>query len=309
MQKVKKVVEAAEKDLDLDKDKKEIDKDKKENKVDEKVKSNDNELLDAQSALETLLDAIKGKLAKKATTVDKIKPVVDGVSKTSEAPTPAAMQEVSKTENPKGYITAFLKKEAMDGNWTIVEKELEKAPSVEKPKQGIPVHMSVEQAELKSEQTDVKHGGKAVQEVKKLYNKLGPASEEAPVSWDKNSNESKEVKLLKTALEKERNEKKAILERENLREIADGIYNVVATLKEKKLVKAGSEKKIVTVLTQKFTNAEALQNLKLVIANLETSEEPITETEDIVEGVLPQVEPTSEETVDAVEALSNSWNK
>ena len=270
------------------------------------------EVTEIKAAFSTLLKAVEAKLNAKAAHVEPVKPVVDCLGKSSTAPMPAAGKEVTETKKDvKTHVSANLKVEAMDENWSVSEKELENAPKKEKPAQAMPIHMSVDSKEVASEQTAVKPSTKAMGNVKKFYNQLGPgATGEAPVSVDVKSAQNAEIKLLREALAKEKSEKAAILEKERLNTVADKIFSVVATLKEKNLLQKGKEEAVVDALTQRFASVEALDGIIAVVDALAPAKTEEVGTEaDVENKVVPQTELDSAGPgPDAVEMLSKVWN-
>ena len=226
--------------------------------------------------------------------------------------------EDPKTENPKGGIDkgAALKVEAMDKDWSVNPKELEKLPKPGKPEQAMPQVMSVEKKEVASEQVDAEGGGKAGATVKKFYGRLpstGPG--EAPISVDKKSAQDPEKEMLRKALAEEKAEKDRLLEKERLQTIADKVFEVVTAMKEKNLLAEGKEDAVIDTLTARFADLAQLENLKTLVAHLSLNKVAAPEgdaksEQDVPVGqVVPQVFETVENTEDAVLKMSSIWNR
>lgn len=262
---------------------------------------------EVRAAFESLISLVNSKLGTTATQVVKMEAKVDGVGKSSAAPEPkGAIKEVTKTENPKGHVaTSSLKAEAMDENWTVNNKELEK-----EPKSGADLQVSVDEKEMSSEEVSVKNSNQHAGKVKKYFGRLGPGAEGTPeVAMDLKSSENSEVKMLREALAKEQAAKEALLEKEKLQAVADKIFNIVATLREKNLIAAGKEEVVIDTLTQKLADANTLEGLSAVVENLEAQPEAITEEGD--SKVVPQTFDTTETPAsnDPVSLMSDIWNK
>jgi hypothetical protein len=246
--------------------------------------------------------------------VVKMESKIDGQAKVQPAPEPkGAIKEVTKTENPKGHVaTSALKAEAMDANWTVNPKELEKQPNGGKEQQACPPDVSWDLKEMGSEEVKISNSNKAAGKVKKYYGQLGAGAEGTPeVAMDLKSSENTEVKLLREALAKAQAEKTALLEKDKLQTVADKIYNIVAALRERNLVATGTEDVLIDTLTKKFANLESLESLSGLVSQLSAKAEEVIapETDATEQKVVPQTFETTEQTEDAVAAMSEIWNK
>lgn len=266
-----------------------------------------------QAAFASLAKFVESKLGATAVQTVKMEAKMDGVTKDKAIAGPKGISEVTKTENPKGQVaTSALKAEAMDENWTVNEKELEAAPKAEKEQQACPPTISWDLKEMGGEEVSVKNSNKAAGKVKKYYGQLGSGAEGTPeVAMDLKSSENSEVKLLREALKKEQAAKAALEEKERLQTVADKIYNIVATLREKNLIATGKEESIIDSLTQRFADAASLDNLSAVVDGLVSKETPTTNTDEAIENtVVPQVFDTAapQGQEDPVELMSKIWN-
>lgn len=252
---------------------------------------------------------MEARLDKKAVLTENPEPKIDGKGKSSTAPMPSGIKEVSKTESPKGHVSASLKVEAMDENWSVNEKELEAEPKKAKPAQSMPMLMSVDSKEVASEQMTAKVDNKAAATVKKYYNQLGSGATGEPAkAIDAKSSQNSEVMQLRAALAQEKAEKEALIAKANLNAVADKIYNVVASLRAKNLLPKGKEEAMVDTLTQKFASVEALDGLSTVLETISPAAESFTED---APKVVPQtiLESAKPQELDAAELLSQNWNK
>lgn len=230
---------------------------------------------------------------------------------------PAAIQEVSKTENPKGGMDkgAALKAEAMNKDWSINPKELEKTPKQAKPKDNMPEVMSVDRSELASEDLGADTGGKAGAQVKKFYGRLpssGPG--EATRAIDLKSAKDPEKDMLRKALAEEKAKTEASAKKEHMQNIADKVFEVVTAMKAKHLLANDKEFAVIDTLTARFADLGQLENLKTLVAHLAISRsaasEPELEASEVPVGsVVPQVFETVENTEDAVLKMASIWNR
>lgn len=269
------------------------------------------EVKEIKAAFEVLLKFVEAKLDKKAVLTENPEPKIDGKGKSSTAPMPSGIKEVSKTESPKGHVSASLKVEAMDENWSVNEKELEAEPKKAKPAQSMPMLMSVDSKEVASEQMTAKVDNKAASTVKKYYNQLGSGATGEPAkAIDAKSSQSDEVKMLRAALAQEKAEKEALIAKANLNAVADKIYDVVASLRAKNLLPKGKEEAMVDALTQKFASVEALDGLKTVLETISPANETVAEeapaAKVVPQTILESAQPANE---DAATLLSQMWNK
>ena len=118
--------------------------------------------------------------------------------------------------------------------------------------------------------------------------------------------------MLREALAQEKAEKTALLEKDKLQTVADKIYTIVATLREKGQIAPGTEDVVIDTLTKKFANMESLESLSSFVSALSAKADaaPAPETsEEVKNNVVPQVFETTEKTEDAVIELSQIWNK
>ncbi len=269
-----------------------------------------------QAALASLAKFVESKLSTTAVKTEKVEAKVDGVAKSSPAPEPkGAINEISKTENPKGFVDkAALKAQAMDENWTVNQKELEKEPKQEFGDHPLPPDFSVEEKEVNKEAVKVSNSSEHAGKVKKYFGKLGPGAEGEPeLAMDLKSSQAPEVKLLREALAKEQAEKEALLEKQRLQAVADKIYNIVATLKGKNLVKTAAENAVIDALTQNFTDEKSLDGLTQLVETL--ADNPAEATLEMPgepeQQVVPQVFETPQQSAqeDPVETMSRIWDQ
>lgn len=267
-------------------------------------------LTEIQKAFSSLAKFVESKLGATAVQTVKMESKIDGVAKAQTAPEPkGAIKEVTKTENPKGHIaTSALKAEAMDDNWTVNQKELEKEPKMEIGDRPLPPTVSMDEKEISSEEVSVKNSNQHAGKVKKYFGRLGPGAEGTPeLAMDLKSSETNEAKLLREAQAKI----SALEEKERLQNVADKIYHIVATLRGKNLIAAGKENAIIDTLTQRFADAAALEGLSAVVEGLSANPETATTEENGAEPkVVPQVFDTVEQGIqDPAQWLSENWNK
>ena len=280
-----------------------------ETKTDETIKLENETPTSIQAAFASLAKFVEAKLAATAVQTVKVDCKIDGAAKAQTAKEPKAINEIVKTENPKGYIDAkaALEAKAMDENWTVNDKELESPKLTPEA----PV-MSIDQKELSSEEISIKNSNKSAGKVKKYYNQLGSGAEGTPeLAMDLKSSQNPEVLKLRAELAKEQLEKKALLEKERLQTVADKIYNIVATLREKNLITAGKENAVIDTLTKRFADTATLDGLSAVVEDLSTGTEkaPAATDEAIENTVVPQTFETTEQTEDAVALMSKIWNQ
>jgi hypothetical protein len=226
--------------------------------------------------------------------------------------------EEPKTESPKGHMDkgAALKVEAMDKDWSINPKELEKPAKVAKSTDNMPHVMSVDRKELSSEAVDANTGGNAGGLVKKYYNRLpsnGPG--EAPKALDAKSAQDPEKEMLRKALAEEKAKVAQGEEKERLQAVADKVYEVVTAMKEKNLLADGKEDAVIDTLTARFADIGQLENLKTLFAHLSIRKATAeigapSENEELPVGsIVPQVFETVENTEDAVLKMASIWNR
>lgn len=235
--------------------------------------------------------------------------------KPSPAPAPKAIQEVSKTENPKGHIdkgAALEKTAAEDLVFSVNPKELEKAPKPAKPVQAAPPNVAWDTKEMQSEQVKVEKGGNAGSAVKKFYNRLPSGGlGEVPKAMDLKSGKDPEKEMLRQALEKAEAEKQHLLEKERLQSVADKIYEIVKALREKNILTAEKEDEVISLLGTNFKEMAMLDGvLGLVSAfSAQAPAAPAHEAgEPEVGNVVPQVFEPISETEDAINTMAKIWN-
>lgn len=280
------------------------------------------------AAFDALRKFVEAKFAngidKTATQVVPSQGHTDGDHGDKAVASPKAIQEVVKTENPKGGMekgaakTNGIEVKAMNKDWSIDPKELEKAPKAIKSKTNMPPVVSVDEKELNGESMSVDHSGNAGAQVKKLFNRLpSKGAGEAEKALDAKSSADPEKAMLRKALEEERAKNNRHAEKEKLQAVADKIYEIVAELQSKNIVAAGKEEMVIDALTKKFANLEALESLKSLVGHfskqaasessavaVDASEKSEIETG----GVVPQVFESVEGSEDAISKLSQIWN-
>lgn len=282
------------------------------------------EVTEAIKMLQEKLDQMKNSSSKK-TAVKTQENVTDkrdnGASngKPSPAKSPAAMQEISKTENPKGHMDkgASLVKTAAEGSapvWSVNPKELEKLPAAPKPAQASPAIVSWNGKEMASEQVKPEKGGNAGAKVKKFFGRL-PAGGlgEAPHALDMKSGVDPEKEMLKRALDQANAEKDALKQKEQLQQIADKIFEIVTALREKNMLTAGSEDALIEHLSASFKDLAQLDNVLGLVSKLsataESAAEPTATTDEVEVGnVVPQVFEPISQTEDAISTMAKIWN-
>jgi len=276
------------------------------------------------AALDILGKWVASKLGTKreAVKVDSIKSPIDGQVGDKAVAEPKGIQEVAKTEQVKdhsdmvtgttGQKVASLEKEAMDKNWSLNPKELEKTPSMPKAEPHKQILMSTDPKELSSEMMKAKPGGGG-REIAKYFQELGKAKGpgEAPIAVDLKS--SKEADMLRKANDDLKAENDQLKKKDGLKAIADKIYELVTEMKEKGLVADGGEEAVVSALTSKFASLEQLEGVQALLgsfgrkADAPASEE-VEETPAPEGKVIPQVFEAVQESEDAVQKLSSIWN-
>jgi hypothetical protein len=247
------------------------------------------------------------------------KAIADGEHGDKSVSVSAKGVEDPKTESPKGHMDkgAALKVEAMDKDWSVNPKELEKAAKPAKADGlNLPPVMSVERKEASSESVDTAAGGKAGATVKKFYNRLpagGPGV--APQALDAKSAQDPEKEMLRKALQEEKAEKERLLEKERLQSIADKVFEIVTAMKSGNLLADGKEDAVIDTLTARFADLNQLENVKTLVAHLSVKKaaaaegDAKSEPELPVGQVVPQVFETVETSEDAVQKMASIWNR
>ena len=289
--------------------------------VEAKPEDKTNEILAAFNALRTyveskLVDTTKREAVKTELNVGKT--VSDGEHGDKSVNVSAKGVEEPKTESPKGHMDkgAALKVEAMDKDWSINPKELEKAPKVTKATDNMPAVISLDRKEMNAEAVDANTGGNAGGTVKKFYNRLpsnGPG--EAPKALDAKSALDPEKEMLRKALAEEKAKVAKASEKERLQAVADKVYEVVTAMKANNLLADGKEDAVIDTLTARFADLNQLDNLKTLFAHLSirkaaAPESDVTPENELPVGqVVPQVFETVENTEDAVLKMASIWNR
>lgn len=282
-------------------------------------------LSEISAAFETLKKFVESKLGEfqkreaVKTESNAGKAVADGEHGDKSVNVSAKGVEDPKTESPKGHMDkgASLEKTAMDKEWSINPKELEKPAKAGKSDGlNLPPVLTVDRKEASSESIDTSAGGNAGAQVKKFYNRLpsgGPG--EAPKALDAKSAKDPEKEMLRKALAEEKAEKERLLEKERLQTIADKVYEVVTAMKENHLLADGKEDAVIDTLTARFADINQLENVKTLVAHLSARKataadatEDKSEIELPVGQVVPQVFETVEKSEDAVLKLASIWN-
>lgn len=279
------------------------------------------DVLAAFNALKLFVETKLGELQKREavkTESNVGKSVSDGEHKDHAVNVGGKGVEDPKTESPKGHMDkgAALKVEAMDKDWSVNPKELEKVPKVPKATDNMPAVMSVDRKEMNKESVDANAGGNAGGTVKKFYNRLpssGPGA--APMAMDAKSSRDPENEMLRKALAEEKAKVAAASEKERLQSVADKVYEVVTAMKEKNLLVDGREDAVIDTLTARFADLNQLENLKTLVAHLSIRQaaapeaDATPETELPVGHVVPQVFETVEHNEDAVLKMASIWNR
>jgi hypothetical protein len=306
------------------------------------------------SALENLTAFVRTKMEKEAAAIDSIKAPIDAGEKANDASAgsgefkpPTAMEtQTEKTPQHSDGMTSHqgekvnagsgklptenakvpmdkgaakedaIKKEAIDQGWSMNSKELEKEPKAPAPKQAQPDVVSWDEKESKSESVKAATGGDSASKVKKYFSSYkSKGLGEAPVAMDLKSSLGEEVRMLRKALDAEKAEKGKLIEKERLANVADSIYEIVSSLREKHVIQAGKEDKVIDLLTTKFASAEQLDGVKGLVGFFSKNASAIAEgqeeegSEDLGVGrVVPQTFETVENTEDAISELSRIWN-
>ena len=235
--------------------------------------------------------------------------------KPSPAKDPKAGQEVTHTENPKGHMDkgAAMEKIAINEDWSMNPKELEKEPKASKPLQAQPSGpISWEASEVKSE--EVKHdkggSGKAGSAVKKFYNRLpSGGAGEAPHALDLKSGVDDNITLRK-ALEAEKAKTAAYLTKEATAALVDKIADIVTSLSEKNLIVAAKEEEVIKLLSG-FKDLVILDGVHKLVSSLSVRQaevSPAADGAELVSEDAPQVFESVSSSEDAVVMMSKIWN-
>lgn len=231
--------------------------------------------------------------------------------------------EEPKSESPKGHMDKGaakadgIKVEAMDKDWAVNQKELEKMPKPAKADGiNLPSVMSVDRKEADSEAVGADGGGKAGANIKKLYNRLpsgGPG--EPPKALDLKSSQDPEKEMLRKALAVEKAKAAALEEKERLQTVADKVYEVVTAMKDNNLLADGKEDAVIDTLTARFADINQLESLKTLVAHLSARRAGAAalaaeaEAELPVGSVVPQVFEAVEQSEDVVLKMASIWNR
>ncbi len=287
-----------EKKIESEEEIEELDEEKEEEDEDEEIE-------EVKKALKLINDELK-KISVKQ---EKIKaPLIDGETKVKSAEQPKAMDEVEEMKEVKNHVKkAKLNKKAMGENWSVNDKEIDDSKKDMKA-----YNISIDDKELKSEKKEIKtpESNLYVSEVKKYYNKLGPTSDELPVSMDKNSALHLTKKIAELERQKAELEKKyaELSQKLAIKEMSDEIEKLASILKSKNLLSEEYEVPFMEFVAEKFANLEAIKGLQKIANMLNVG----NHEEIPAEKVIPQVEFTVEngyEGEKSIELMAQIWNK
>lgn len=260
----------------------------------------------------------------------------DGQHGDKSGKAPAAMQEIAKTESPsdytdkgtgKGHVGGTMpkgaksngtKRVAIDQNWSVNPKELEKPAKMGKPKQAVPEIYSANEKEVASEQVKHDTGSAGGSNVPKYYGRLpSKGLGEAPKAWDAKSKKMLNDNIkLKADKDKLQSEKEALESEKHLQSVADKIYEIVKALRERNFLTADREDEIISLIGGGFkdevSQMDQLTTLLNFVSALSTQPAAAATTDaggtDDVDTAVPQVFEEITQTEDAVSTMSKIWN-
>jgi hypothetical protein len=198
--------------------------------------------------------------------------------------------------------------------WSMNQKEMEAKPKPEKPLQAAPPVVSWDSKEMASEQVKEDKGGNAGAKVKKYFGRLPSGGlGEAPKALDLKSSVDPEKEMLRQALEKANLEKKALEDKQALQAVADKIYEIVKSMRERNILAADKEDDMITHLGSSFKDLALLDGVLGLVNRLASTESIAVDAETSAESVevgnvVPQVFEPISKTEDAIEQMARIWN-
>jgi hypothetical protein len=206
-----------------------------------------------------------------------------------------------------------LTKKAINEDWSMNPKELEKTPKVPKPQQAAPAVVSWEEKEMNSEEVSHDKGGDnaAGGKVKKFFGRLpSGGAGDAPKSMDLKSGKDEETVLLKKALEAEKAKRIALETKESTAALVDKIADIITTLSEKNLITAEKEEETIKLLSG-FKDLALLDGVHALVSSLSVRQadaQPSGDPEVMVGNDAPQVFESVANSDDAITMMSKIWN-
>lgn len=270
-----------------------------------------------QNLLKNKMSSAKtpAKVATKAESPTEHRDKGEEAGKPSPAKDPKADQEVKSTENPKGHMDkgAAMNKTAINEDWSMNPKELEKTPKQPKPDQAAPAVVSWEHKEMQSEEVSHDKGGDnaAGGKIKKFFGRLpSGGAGDAPKSMDLKSGVEENV-MLKKALEAEKAKRIALETKESTAALVDKIADIITTLSEKNLITAEKEEETIKLLSG-WKDLAILDGVHSLVSSLAVRQAedaaPAGAAEVMVGNDAPQVFESVSNSDDAITMMSKIWN-